>query len=75
MPAVDLATLPRVAIRPLIVAVAHVPILIIVLLVMPVWVMAVVRPDTNGVLALKLLKELRNWSRDVISSTNGRGSR
>lgn len=71
VPSVNLATLPGVAVRPLIVAIAHLPILIVAFCAIPVWMMAVARPATHGELALRLLKELRTWSRDVIGAVHG----
>jgi hypothetical protein len=71
MPSVNLAILSGVAVRPLVVAIAHLPILIVAFCAVPVWMMAVVRPTTHGDLALRLLKELRTWSRDVIGAVHG----
>ncbi|WP_413463029.1 hypothetical protein [Salinispora arenicola] len=75
VPSFDLATLPGVLVRPLIVAIAHLPIMVVALFAVPVWVMAVVRPASHGELALRLLKELRTWSRDVIGGTTGARAR
>jgi hypothetical protein len=33
--------------------------------------MAVLRPATHGDLALRLLRELRTWSREVIGAVSG----
>jgi hypothetical protein len=71
VPSVDLAALPAVVVRPLTVAIGHVPILLVALCALPVWTMAVLRPATHGELALRLLRELRTWSRDVIGAVNG----
>jgi hypothetical protein len=71
VPSVDLAALPGVVVRPLIVAIAHVPILIVAFCAVPVWTLAVLRPATHGELALRLLRELRTWSRDVVGGANG----
>lgn len=71
MPSFDLATLPGAVFRPLIVAIAHIPILVVACSTVPVWMMAVVRPATHGELSLKLLRELRTWSRDIIGATGG----
>ncbi len=68
---VDLMALPGAVIRPLIVAIAHVPILVVACCTIPVWIAAVGRPATHGELGLRSLQELRTWSRDVISATAG----
>lgn len=70
MPSVDLATLSRATTRPLLVAIAHLPILIVVLCMTPIWIIAVLRPSTRGALALRLVKELRLWSRDVMAAVS-----
>lgn len=57
--------------RPLIVAIAHIPVLVIACSATLVWITAVVRPATHGDLGLKLVRELRTWSCDVIGSTAG----
>jgi hypothetical protein len=71
MSSFGLVTLSGVVFRPLIVAVAHIPILYIACSVTPVWMMAVVRPSTHGELGLKVLRELRTWSRDVVGVAGG----
>ncbi|GAA1018905.1 hypothetical protein Aple_025430 [Acrocarpospora pleiomorpha] len=71
VPPVDLVSLPGVVVRPLVVAIAHLPILIVAFCAIPVWTMAVIRPATHGELAFRLLKELRTWSRDVIGAVHG----
>ncbi|WP_431935966.1 hypothetical protein [Micromonospora sp. RP3T] len=68
VPSLNLMAAPGLVIRPLIVAVAYLPILIIVIFAAPVWVMAVARPASHGEFALRLAKELRLWSRDVVSA-------
>jgi hypothetical protein len=69
MPSFGLLTLLSAVARPLIVAIAHVPILVVACFTIPVWMMAVARPSTHGELGLKLLCELRTWSHNVISAT------
>lgn len=71
MPSFGLVTLSGAVFRPLIVAIAHVPILVVACYTTPVWLMAVVRPSTHGEFSLKLLRELRTWSRDVIGASGG----
>lgn len=71
MPSFAPVKLPGALFRPLIVAIAHIPILVVACCTTPVWVMAVVRPTTHGDLGLKLLRELRTWSRHVIDATGG----
>lgn len=71
MPPIDLVALARAVVRPLIVAIAHIPILVFACFTTPVWMMAVLRPTSHGELGLKLLRELRTWSRDAIGSTGG----
>lgn len=71
MPSFGLVTLSGAVFRPLIVAIAHIPILFVTCSATPVWMMAVVRPSTHGEFGLKVLRELRTWSRDVIGATGG----
>ncbi|MBL7260456.1 hypothetical protein [Paractinoplanes lichenicola] len=71
MPSFGLVTLSSAVFRPLIVAIAHIPILIIVCSTTPLWMMAVVRPSTHGEFGLKLLRELRLWSHNVVDATGG----
>jgi hypothetical protein len=73
VPSVSLVTLPGAVARPVIVAIAYLPIVIVAVCAIPIWVMAVVRPATHGELAFRMLAELRKWSREVIGAVN-RGS-
>ena len=72
VPSFDLASVPTVMARPLVVAIAHVPILIVALCAVPIWTLAVLRPASHGDLALKILRELRTWSRDAIGAERSR---
>ena len=73
MPSLPALSLPalRGLVRPLVVAIAFLPILIMALLAVPVWAMALWSPATHTDLALRLLKELRGWSREVINAVYG----
>lgn len=71
MPSIDLATLPSALARPLIVAIAHLPILVIACCAMPLWLVFFVRPAAHGEAAFRLLRELRTWSRDVVQAVGG----
>lgn len=71
MPSINPAALSGAVVRPALAAIAHLPILIIVVCAFPVWLMAVVRPKTHGDLALRLLRELRTWSKDVTGAVSG----
>ncbi len=71
MPSFDLVAVPTAVFRPVIVVIAHVPILVVACCTTPVWLMAVARPSTHGDFGLRLMRELRIWSRDVISATGG----
>jgi hypothetical protein len=71
MPSFGLVTLSGAVVRPLIVAIAHIPVLVIACSATLVWITAVVRPTTHGDLGLKLVRELRTWSCDVIGATAG----
>ena len=71
MPSFGLVALPGAVFRPLIVAIAHIPILVVACSTTAVVLMAVARPTTHGDLCLKMLRELRTWSRDVIGATGG----
>jgi len=68
------ALLPSV-VRPLVVAIAFVPIVIMALCAIPVWAMALWSPVTHSDLALRLLRELRGWSREVIGAVYSPQSR
>lgn len=69
MPGIDLATLLGTLVRPFVVAIAHLPILFVVLFMFPMWVGAAVRPRTHGAPALRFLSELRGWSSDVVAGS------
>jgi hypothetical protein len=71
VPSVDLVALPSAVARPLVVAIAHLPILIIASCAVPLWLIGFLRPATHGELAFRLLKELRTWSRDVVDAASG----
>ncbi|GLY03466.1 hypothetical protein [Actinoplanes sp. NBRC 101535] len=75
MPSFDLMALPASVVRALIVAVAHIPIVILACYTVPVWMVAVWRPATHGRLGLHLVRELHAWSHDVIRATGGRRRR
>jgi hypothetical protein len=72
VPSFDLATVPNTLVRPLVVAIVHIPILLVALCAVPIWTLAVLRPISHGDFALKLLRELRTWSRDAIGAVDGR---
>ncbi|WP_305785992.1 hypothetical protein [Symbioplanes lichenis] len=71
MPSFGLVTVPGAMVRPLIVVIAHIPILVLACFTIPVWIMAAVRPSTHGTFGLSLVRELSTWSRDVIGATGG----
>jgi hypothetical protein len=71
MPSFGLVTLPGALFRPLIVAIAHIPVLVLTCSASLVWITAMARPATHGDLGLKLVRELRTWSCDVIGATAG----
>lgn len=75
VPSVGFSALPGFAVRPLVVAIAFLPILIMAVCAVPVWAMALWRPTTHGDLALRLLRGLHAWSRDVITAVYGGQSR
>jgi len=75
LPTVGLPALPRGVVRPLVVAIAFLPILIMALCAIPVWTVALWSPSTHSDLALRLLKELRRWSSEVINGVYGGQSR
>ncbi|GAA1036569.1 hypothetical protein GCM10009557_47640 [Virgisporangium ochraceum] len=72
MPSIDLTTLPGSLVRPFVVAIAHLPILIIVMLLSPTWVCGAFRSRAHGAATLKLLCELRGWSSDVVAGSASR---
>ena len=67
----NLPSLPRIEGRSLVVAIVHVPILVIVVCATPVWLIAVMRPATCGEFAFKLLRRLHNWSNDAVGVSKG----
>lgn len=71
VPCVGLAALPSAMVRPLVVAIAHLPILVIAVCAAPLWLMGFLRPATHSDLAFRLLKELRTWSCDVVRAASG----
>jgi hypothetical protein len=71
VPSVDLAALPSTMVRPLVVAIAHLPILFIAFCAAPLWLMGFLRPATHNELAFRLLKELRTWSCDIVRAASG----
>lgn len=71
MPLFGLVSLSGAMIRLLIVAIAHIPILYVACSTTLVWMMAVVRPATHGEFGLKVLRELRTWSREVVGAAGG----
>ena len=75
VPSFGLPALPPGVARPLVVAIAFLPILIMALCAVPVWAMALWSPATHSDLALRLLRELRTWSREVINAVYGGRSR
>lgn len=75
MPSIDLAALPTTVVRPLIVAIAHIPIMLLALCIAPILLFVAVRPESHGDLAVRLLCELRTWSRDAVGAASGRRTR
>lgn len=71
VPSVDLAALPSAVVRPLVVAIAHLPILFIACCATPLWLVGFLRPALHNELAFRLLAELRNWSCDVVRAASG----
>ena len=70
MPAVDFKTILLTMSRPLVVAVAHVAIILIVLLTFPLWLLLPFRPTALARLAMHILMELRRWSTASIARTD-----
>lgn len=75
MPSFDLAAVPATVVRPLIVAIAHIPIMVLALCIAPILLLVAVRPQSHGDLAVRLLCELRIWSRDAVGAASGRRTR
>jgi hypothetical protein len=67
VPSVDLASVPAFIARPAVVAITHLPIVLVALLSAPIWLLAAIRPASHGESALKLVRELRMWSRDAVA--------
>jgi hypothetical protein len=55
-----------------VVAIVYVPLVFVVILSAPIWLLAALRPQSHGEMALKLLDALRYWSRDVMRAVGGR---
>ena len=71
MPSFSLSPVAGSFVRPLVVAIAFLPILIMALCAIPLWAAALWRPAIHGELAMRLLRGLHNWSRDVIRAVYG----
>jgi hypothetical protein len=71
VPSVDLVALSSTMARPLVVAIAHVPILIVSLCAAPLWLICFLRPEAHSDAAFRLLRELRSWSCGIVQETNG----
>lgn len=67
----DLASVFVALARPLVVAVVHLPLLVLVILSTPLWILAGVLPKSHGELALEFLARLRSWSADLSSAVGG----
>lgn len=71
VPSFDLAAIPSGVTRPLTVAVAHIPILILAIAALPVWMLAMLLPSSHGEHALRVVRELSTWSRDITTAVCG----
>jgi len=71
VPSVDLVAVSSAMTRPLVVAIAHVPILIISLCAAPLWPMCLLRSEAHSDVAFRLLRELRSWSCGIVQATSG----
>jgi ABC-type transport system involved in cytochrome c biogenesis permease subunit len=58
--------LSNALVRPVVVAIAHLPIVIIAFCAAPLWLLGFLRPASHGEAAFRLLRELRTWSREVV---------
>ncbi|GIM97159.1 hypothetical protein Ato02nite_089520 [Paractinoplanes toevensis] len=61
-------------VRPLVVALVHLPLLVVVILSTPLWILAGVLPKSHGKLALQFLKYLRSWSAELSIAVGGEGN-
>jgi hypothetical protein len=73
VPVVGLRTIISRMTRPLVVAVAHVPIVLVVLLAFPLWILLAVKPAELERLAVQVLVELRRWSAASVAGTETEG--
>jgi hypothetical protein len=71
MPTFDFSALPATMMRPIVVAIGHLPIVAIVFFMVPMWISAAFRPKTHTSV-LKFITELRNWSAQVVSGSAAR---
>lgn len=74
MPVVDFSTVFTTMTRLLVVAVAHVSIVLIVLLAFPLWILLAFKPAALGQLAVRVLAELRRWSAASLAGAGRDGS-
>jgi hypothetical protein len=75
LPSFGLSGLPAFFERAAVVAIAHLPIVVIAVLAAPLWLSLAFRRTPHHDLALALLRELRAWSRDIIArATTARSS-
>ncbi|MBL7260465.1 hypothetical protein [Paractinoplanes lichenicola] len=58
--------------KPLVVAVIHLPLLLVVVLLAPIWILAGLRPRSHGDLALAFLGCLQSWSAELTTTVRGR---
>lgn len=71
MPAGDFRTIFSVMTRPLVVAAAHVSIVLIILLTVPLWILLAFKPTALEQLAVRVLVELRRWSASIAGAEKG----
>lgn len=75
MPSFSLSALQTVAARPVVVTIAHLPILLITLFVIPLWMVMALWRKPHAELTFRLVRELRGWSREIVTAVYGAKTR
>ena len=73
MSSFEFPVLQAMIVQPVLVLVAHIPIVMVAVWCFPTLLMAAFRPSTHGRLALSLLDTLRGWSKDAVRGARGVG--
>lgn len=75
MPSFSLSAFQTAAARPVVVTIAHLPILLITVFVIPLWMVMALWRKPHAELTFRLVRELRMWSREIVTAVYGAKSR